>query len=175
MMPVEIPHLLEAAGGEIVGKVRLQKVVYLLDQLGMHSGFSYEYHHYGPYSAELAKTIDENVFSREIEEAVHRRASDGVPYSIFRTGPGWGQKASVGVIGDLPFEQAQRALAAMHQRSSTVLELASTIHWLVCVERASDWRTELVRRKGIKAAQGRVEEAIELLTDVGLPITKSPA
>jgi len=47
-MPIELQHLLKAADGELVGKVRLQKTVYLLDQIGMGSGFTYEYHHYGP-------------------------------------------------------------------------------------------------------------------------------
>jgi len=32
-MSIDIPALIDAAGGEIVGKIRLQKMVYLLDQL----------------------------------------------------------------------------------------------------------------------------------------------
>jgi len=32
-MTIDIPNLLNAAGGAIVGKVRLQKIVYLLDQM----------------------------------------------------------------------------------------------------------------------------------------------
>ena len=67
-MSIDIPSLLNAAGGAIVGKVRLQKIVYLLDQMGMNSGYSYEYHHYGPYSAELADSVDEDVVFRQIEE-----------------------------------------------------------------------------------------------------------
>ena len=83
-MSIDIPSLLNAAGGAIVGKVRLQKIVYLLDQMGMNSGYSYEYHHYGPYSAELADSVDEDVVFGQIEEVSQRRASDGVPYSVFR-------------------------------------------------------------------------------------------
>lgn len=169
-MPMEIEKLINAAGGEIVGKVRLQKVVYLLDQVGMGSGFSYEYHHYGPYSSELAKTIDEDIFSGKVDEQVRRR-TDGVPYSVFRLGPASDRSETIEALGHLSFERAQEALAIMQQRDSTVLELASTIHWLTSVEHADDWRGELARRKGIKASAGRVERAMDLLKDIGLPVT----
>lgn len=169
-MPMEIQHLINAAGGEIVGKVRLQKVVYLLDQVGMNSGFSYEYHHYGPYSAELAKAVDEGVFSHRINEEVRRRP-DGVPYSVFRLTPESDHPAEIRALGGLTFERAQAALKVMQQRDATVLELASTIHWLTSKERSRDWRSELVRRKGIKTGAGRVEQAVELLEEIGLPVS----
>jgi hypothetical protein len=56
-------------------------------------------------------------------------------------------------------------------RDATILELASTIHWLISVEHSREWRTELIRRKGIKAAAGRIEQATELLNEIGLPVT----
>jgi uncharacterized protein YwgA len=166
---MEIANLLQAAGGEIVGKVRLQKVVYLLDQLGMQSGFSYEYHHYGPYSAELARAVDESVFSHRIDEIVRRR-TDGVPYSVFRLPAEANLEAAVGPVGELPIEPARRLLASMVGRDATVLELAATVHWLTSVEHVADWRKELTRRKGIKASTNRVEQATALLEQIGLPI-----
>ncbi len=45
--------IVAAAGGELAGRVRLQKTAYLLDIKGLKSGFQFEYHHYGPYSREL--------------------------------------------------------------------------------------------------------------------------
>jgi uncharacterized protein len=167
-MAVKVQELLEAANGEIVGKVRLQKTVYLLDQLGMGSGFSYEYHHYGPYSAELARTIDDWVFFDEIEETVKRRA-DGVPYSVFSL-PGDHRRQQPEMLGNLPFERAGDALELMQVQDATVLELASTIHWLTTVEHVDDWQKELVRRKGVKTKGGRVEKATQLLAALGLPV-----
>lgn len=38
-----------AAGGELTGRVRLQKTVYLLEQLGLSSGFPFEYNYYRLY------------------------------------------------------------------------------------------------------------------------------
>lgn len=70
-MSIDIPGLVAAVpGGELVGKVRLQKTVYLLDQLGLNSGFSYEYHHYGRYSEELAE---------QVVDDGHRQRTAGVP------------------------------------------------------------------------------------------------
>jgi uncharacterized protein YwgA len=49
----KVAAVVDAAGGTLVSRVRLQKTVYLLDQLGFSSEFEYEYHHYGPYSRDL--------------------------------------------------------------------------------------------------------------------------
>jgi len=164
-MPVEISLLILAAGGEIVGKVRLQKMVYLLEQMGMADDYSFDYHHYGPYSADLANEVDESIFNKEVAEEVRWRA-DGVGYSIYRQ-----SRTSETVpenLGEFSFEEAYSALEAMQRRSATVLELAATIHWLAFVEEVPNWRTELVRRKGVKTERGRDREALELLRELNL-------
>ena len=84
LMAIDVPSLVRAAGGEIVGKVRLQKMVYLLDQLGVPTGFSFSYHHYGPYSDELAEVVEDDVIFRRVK-AERRRRSDGVPYVVYKT------------------------------------------------------------------------------------------
>src|SRR5437870_113537 len=122
-MPLDIPHLLRAAGGQVVGKVRLQKLVYLLDQLGLNSGFTFEYHHYGPYSEELADAVDDCIAFRRVSEETGRRASDGVPYSIFSALP-TGSDGRSRRLGALRLSDAESALAKMNARSATVLELA---------------------------------------------------
>jgi hypothetical protein len=82
-MTLDIPTFIDAAGGQVVGKVRLQKLVYLLDRLGVPTGFSFSYHHYGPFSEELAEAVEDDVvFSRV--EAEQRRRADGVPFVVYR-------------------------------------------------------------------------------------------
>ena len=44
--------------GKLVGKTRLQKTFFLLDQLGMNSGAEFSYHYYGPYSADVASAAE---------------------------------------------------------------------------------------------------------------------
>jgi uncharacterized protein YwgA len=156
-MAIDIPSLVRAAGGEIVGKVRLQKTVYLLDQLGVPTEFSFSYHHYGPYSDELAEVVDDDVIFRRVK-AERRRRSDGVPYVVYKTD-------TADTAGESVFEQPRinAALQAMQRSSATVLELAATIHWLAFVEKVDNWEVELIGRKGIKTEEGREEKAIALL------------
>lgn len=155
-----------AAGGEIVGKIRLQKVVYLLDQMGLNSGFSYEYFHYGPYSEDLAEKVEDDVVFGYLHASQRRRVSDGVPYVAY--------SANASGDGDqlakhLPADRIGAGLAEMQRHSATVLELAATIHWLAAIEGVADWKTELVRRKGAKTGNDRDRKAFELLHTLGLP------
>lgn len=165
-MTIDVPSLVLAAGGQLIGKIRLQKAVYLLDQMGLASGFSYEYHHYGPYSEELAEQVEDDVIFGRLEADLRRRQSDGVPYVAYGA-----QTAGIGdpIDAHMPRSRVRDALAQMERRSATVLELAATMHWLAVVEGRSDWSAELVRRKGAKTKQGRQERALELLRSLELP------
>ena len=165
-MTIDIPSLVVAAGGEIVGKIRLQKVVYLLDQMGLNSGFAYEYFHYGPYSEDLAEQVEDDVIFGHLAANQRRRVSDGVPYVAYSaesSGDGEAPESRMSAT------RLRSALVEMERRSATVLELAATIHWLAVVESISDWKTELVRRKGAKTNNGRDKQAFELLRMLGLP------
>jgi len=163
-MTIDMPAFIDAAGGQVVGKVRLQKLVYLLDQLGVPTGFSFTYHHYGPFSEELAESVEDDVVFGRLSVEQRRRA-DGVPYVVYR--PlinGHEQQKS----SPLNSPGIKAALTAMQRHSTTVLELAATIHWLAFVERVGNWRAELIRRKGVKTEQGRTDEALNLLQETGL-------
>lgn len=165
-MKSDLKGLFLATGGEIVGRIRLQKMVYLLDQLGMNSGYSFDYHHYGPYSSDLASDVDIEAAFGSLKEDTRRRMSDGVPYSVFSY-PG---QSDVGDrVGDLAMNAVREACNKMGQYSATVLELAATINWLSKFEKLEDWRKELIVRKSSKASESRIEEAMELLRNLGLP------
>jgi uncharacterized protein YwgA len=161
-MTIDIPSLIHAAGGEIVGKVRLQKIVYLLDQMGFATGFSFSYHHYGPYSEELADSVEEDVIFRRVSQESRRRG-DGIPFMVYKVPEGRLTETMSAMLDD---RRAKGALKAMQCRSATILELAATIHWLAFVEEESDWRSDLVRRKGVKTESGRTEEALALLREL---------
>jgi uncharacterized protein YwgA len=151
------------SGGELVGRIRLQKVIYLLDQLGMKSGASFEYHHYGPYSESVSDAVTDAKFWGQIEEVVSFRRADGAPYSSFRT-----NVCTPQILGDMSSDDAQRFLLKFKGCSSTVLELAATVHWLAFVEKVANWRAEIEVRKAGKTGRGRLEKALALLRDVGL-------
>ena len=158
-----VADIVSAAGGRLVSRIRLQKIAYLLDQLGANSGFSYTYHHYGPYSRDLDSAIlDAEAFSL-VKEAFGRRASDGARYSIFHTT----QHCDFTYLQDERLRDLVKNLAS---ENVTVLELAATAHWLKENEKVADWESEIVRRKGSKTANGRLGEAKSLLQKIGLPI-----
>lgn len=165
-MAVRIASLVAALGGEIVGKIRLQKVVYLLDRLGLNSGFSYSYHHYGPYSSELSDAADLEAFFGVLKEEQRNRVSDGVPYVVFRSE---NKVGDIGArVGSLSINDIDKYSSIMKAYTATELELAATAYWLAHEEEVSDWRSELKTRKGIKTEQGRTDRAIELLDKLGL-------
>ncbi len=58
---------LEASGGVVVGRTRLQKLVYLASQV-LHTDCGYRPHYYGPYSSEVAATVDGQVSRRVLAE-----------------------------------------------------------------------------------------------------------
>ena len=159
-----VAGVVAAAGGRLTGRVRLQKVVYLLDRLGLHSGFTYEYHHFGPYSRELdSATADAQAFLGLREDFAHR-GIDGARYSVFSISG----DVDEDVFGSVGRERARSLMGTFAATNVTVLELAATIDWLWREERLADWRTELVKRKGQKVQNGKFERALELLGSLGL-------
>jgi uncharacterized protein YwgA len=154
------------AGGELVGRIRLQKVVYLLDQLGMNSGAQFEYHHYGPYSEAVSDAVTDAKFWGHIKESVSFRVADGAPYSSFKS-----DGHAPLQLGDLSAEDAKRYLAKFAGHTSTVLELAATVHWLAFKERHPDWRSEIEVRKAGKTSDGRLDKALVLLREINLAPT----
>ncbi|GJL96017.1 MAG: hypothetical protein DHS20C05_24220 [Hyphococcus sp.] len=168
-MSIEVKDVIAASGGEIVGKIRLQKMIYLLDQLGLESGYSFDYHHYGPYSSDLASSTDIAVAFDDVAEESRRRFSDGVPYSVFKVSHAVVPTSS-DRLGGLPMDKARQTLSYLQSQTGVILELAATIHWLAFVEKVGDWRKELLRRKGSKAEDGRLEKALGLLNDLDIQV-----
>lgn len=158
-----VADILCAAGGRLVSRIRLQKIAYLLDQLGAASGFGYSYHHYGPYSRDLDSAIlDADAFGL-VEEQYGYRKSDGARYSVFVN------RSAYKGYTCLKDDNLQEITKRLALQNVTVLELAATAHWLAEVEQVDDWKAEIRRRKGSKTDNGRLEEATKLLATVGLP------
>lgn len=161
----KVADIVQAAGGRLVSRIRLQKFAYLLDQMGARSGFDFSYHHYGPYSRDLdCALLDADAFDL-IKEEFGRRQADGARYSIF-----------LSVEKDEPHEYSYlsdpklRAVVEKHAKTNImVLELAATAHWLDQAEKVEDWKTEIRRRKGVKCDDGRLEAALDLLKEFQLP------
>lgn len=160
-----VAAVVHAAGGSLIGRVRLQKVFYLLDQLGLNSGFKYDYYHYGPYSADLSSAVDCATAFHRLTEEVSRRASDGAAYSVYRLNVG-NAEIPERAFGRLGAKKVAAIVKSLKDQDATVLELAATIHWLKKQEKISDWKPELQKRKGTKTANGRADTAARLLEEL---------
>src|ERR1700750_3034129 len=115
-MTVDVPSLVVAPGGEVVGKIRLQKVVYLLDQMGLNSGFSYEYFHYGPYSEDLAEKVEDDVVFGRLHASQRPRMSGGVPYVAYSAEMSGDRDT---IEAHMPLQTAKSALVEMQRHSAT--------------------------------------------------------
>ena len=136
------------AGGQLVGRTRLQKTAYLLELAGVGEGFSFEYRHYGPYSEELANAV-QIAGLHDLLEEVEYPTSWGGFYSVFSTDRATDdQQLSV-----------RRALASKCSGADPVeLELAATAAFLFSKGESAAWR-ETAKRKPEKAGDGRLEKA----------------
>lgn len=152
------PHVAAArivrdAGGQIIGRTRLQKIAYLLQLAGFGDEFHFDYKHYGPFSDDLAKGIEIASAFGQIQEEEHR-ASWGGWYSIYR------------LPVPLPPEDPSRAefVSWANAIGAVELELAATAAFLYQVEgvgrtNAGNPWMETRARKPEKSQGGRLENA----------------
>ncbi len=159
-----ITNLLAASEGEIVGRVRLQKMIYLLEQLGLGSGLRFTYHNYGPYSDGASIAAQRAEFLYKAIKETEKESSYGGKFSVFQlVAPSTPAK-----VGELEFAKAKEYATLMKKETSVVLELAATIHWLKEKEQVSEWRSELVSRKPQKANNSNIQKALVLLNELNI-------
>ncbi len=158
-----VSAIVRLAGGEIVGKTRLQKIAYLLQAKG--SGFTevdFDYHNFGPYSAELAFAAEDatllGLLTMEERPGYH-----SVPYTVYRS------TEHAAMFGDDDEVNACKAdLEVLSGYSALVLELAATATYLKRNGYAKDFWKEVRKRKSLKATTSRMKLARELLHKLDL-------
>ncbi len=152
-MAIRDPHLIAArivrdAGGELVGRTRLQKVAYLTQLAGFSSELRFEYRHFGPFSDDLARGMEIATAFGDVQE-VERQADWGGWSSIYRT--------------NAPPELGAEDRGAFVRRAVEIgaieLELAATAAFLATQEHVSDPWAETARRKPEKAANDQLDKA----------------
>ncbi len=147
--------IVKDAGGELVGRTRLQKITYLSQLAGFPSDFPFEYRHYGPYSEELAEAM-EIAAGLQIATEDERRTNWGGWYSVYSADD-----------DDLPtVENRTEFLTAAAEINAIELELAATAAFLYSEEGIGreidgDPWSETELRKPDKAAHGNLDKAKE--------------
>lgn len=89
-----VAQILRDAGGEIVGRTKLQKTAYLLSLAGFEDAFEFEYKYYGPFSELLAEATAYAAAFDRISES-ERQASWGGAYSVYRAAGGEGHEEKI--------------------------------------------------------------------------------
>lgn len=154
-----------ALNGEkkLVGKTRLQKTFYLLDKLGMNSGAEFNYHYYGPYSADVASAAEMATLLYDFDSEEKKSGARNVAYTVYSTS----EKAPA-KLGGLSKLEAKAALDSMGSVSDTVLELAATMVFLRENGHPNSFIEEVRDRKPLKATEDRLHRAQKLMEKLGL-------
>jgi uncharacterized protein len=141
-------NIIRDAGGKVIGRTRLQKIAFLLELTGQGEGFSFSYHHYGPYSEELNLATQVGKLFEVLDED-ERQASWGGKYSIFTT-----ERKD-----DEVSTQSRKSLAKIASEADPIeLELAATAAFLASEGIKGAW-AETARRKPEKIRNGRLAKA----------------
>jgi uncharacterized protein YwgA len=152
-----VPRIVQLNGGRLVGKTRLQKSAYFLESLGVGFDLDFEYHHYGPYSEELARLADD-ARALGLLDVDWGRTADGDEYAIYRSAVR--QHFAENHRTDDPRRDVLRLLS---EYSAIELELAATADFLEKNGYGSEAWKETRRRKASKISEERVIRAKQLL------------
>lgn len=170
-MPIDLATRIAAivrdAGGQVVGRTKLQKLTYLLVASGLEDSIPFLYKHYGPYSEAVSVAArDAQLLGQLREQEV--LASWGGTYSIYYSVDGQPTQ-------DVPPERVQIARIAADS-DAVELELAATALFLANDGFDDAWG-ETKRRKPEKAEFPRLENAkvlyqrlSEVVTPIRLPV-----
>ena len=147
---------------KVVGRIRLQKTIRLLQRLGMPSGYSFQLFYYGPYSDGILSDIQLlEQWKWVVEEGKTSRSGD--PYFIMQAS----DKAKLSDIAKF-----RKHIDKMGATNPTVLELAATYDMFR--DLGSNHKEALVRlrnKKGTKCDDGNQQKALTLLKELGLPVS----
>jgi uncharacterized protein len=157
--------------GEVVGRKRLQKLVFLLENEGMPTDLEYLFHYYGPYSPSLASETEALATMEWLNEEPQSIGPDAVQYRYTITDEG---RRQVDEFSEEPqFEQAVSASAQYAVRfsqlaheNSRILELAATVvYWRQKGYGDEEAVTKTSRLKAAPMEEPEFEQAIGIARD----------
>lgn len=152
------------AGGEKTGKTRLQKTAYLLEAMNLGFDLDFDYHKFGPFSAEFAFALDdaETLGYLETDEET---GYGPVTYTIYKaTDKAWKFELNE------KHEERESAVNAMNKHSVSVLLLAASAVYLKRNGCKHDVWQEIKVRKSLMASENRLRDAKNLVNSLQLEI-----
>ncbi|CAM3307248.1 MULTISPECIES: hypothetical protein [Brevibacillus] len=117
----KIIRLIEIAG-EVSGRKKLQKMVYIGKHLNLDFDERYEFHMYGPYSEELTLRVDELCNMGLLDEQMESKGAIHMyRYTLNDSGHEFLR------FHEVDFGLGERVIKRMNEENSRFLELVSTI------------------------------------------------
>src|SRR5215471_18495342 len=86
MTPQAVKEIVDAAGGRVTGRTRLQKSTYFLEAARVGYGFDFSYHYYGPYSEDLAEAAN-YAKALDLIDVRWDTSQTGLPYAVYVSNP----------------------------------------------------------------------------------------
>ncbi|WP_170008407.1 YwgA family protein [Bacillus fonticola] len=111
-----------SASGEIIGRKKLQKMVYIAKRLQFPFQEKFQYHFYGPYSEELTLRVEELCDMGFLQEVKEKKGG----YIQYRYALAEAGDEFLEHVGR-PDAALQSVLTNMNDKSSRFLELVSTV------------------------------------------------
>ncbi len=156
-----IARIVQLNGGSVVGKTRLQKTAYFLEALGVGFGFDFDYHHYGPYSEELAN-LAEDARALGMLDIEWRLSQEGAKYAVFLD-----RDETIGANEIAGVDASrQKVLNVLSNFSALELELAATADYLAKNGYADEAWNETKLRKASKISEDRIARSKQLLQEL---------
>lgn len=117
----KIIRLIEVAG-EVNGRKKLQKMVYIAKQMQMDFSERFEFHMYGPYSEELTLRVEELCNLGLIDEQMESKGAIQLyRYVLNEAGRDFLR------FHEVDFGAGEKLISRMNEENSRFLELVSTI------------------------------------------------
>lgn len=126
----KVLHLLEQAG-EVVGRKKLQKIVYITQKLRFAFHQKFQFHFYGPYSEALSLEIEELCQLGFLQERLEDKGNYNVyRYQITEKGKDFLDHIPAELGNMLPI------VDKLNQSSARFLELVSTVFYFESLSRS---------------------------------------
>ena len=179
-VPDAIIVTLGALSDKIVGRTAIQKLIYFEMVFGLVDA-NYRPHYYGPYSSEVAGTIQELAALGFVEERIETRETTGYTvsdewkrYCYELTNDGLGFLEAVKKEDPEIYDRISRIVETCGGRSKLnpqILSWAAKVHYIAShEEKAMEFKDIISNAKEFKwsLTEENIKVAVELLNDLGL-------
>jgi uncharacterized protein len=157
----EVVDVVACAGGQLVGRTRLQKTIYLLGLMGLsNEEFHFQYKHYGPFSESLASITDISKLFGCLQEEQQPSSWGGV-FSVYRTAKKSDESEN---------SVRQRVILLSKDANAIDLELAATAAYLALEGYPNPWEETSARKPDKRDRVGSAKALYTKFLALGAPV-----